>query len=157
MGLDIVTASKRIHDCCIDRLDVAVVYLPRSWTGRKGYILNQSAAIAVIFLLVGRDTGQPAFSTNTVPALSVGTSPFICGLRRIEEGRARRSCELGNGLLPSNSLGGTITLELLECALGLLEIQGAFLEFRAVDFRAFIEAGVLNCRGGWNRDRFGQP
>jgi len=53
--------------------------------------------------------------------------------------------------------GRSAALEPLECALGLLEIRGAFLKFRTVDFRALIKTGILNGRGGWNCDQFCQP
>lgn len=54
-------------------------------------------------------------------------------------------------------LGRAINLETLERDLGLLQIRSAFLEFRNVDFRALIQTGVLNGRGGWNCNRFCQP
>ena len=66
LGLGIVTASKTVHDGCVHWLDVAV--LCTFPIGRKGYILHQCVTIAVIFLLAGRDTGQPAFSATPVPA-----------------------------------------------------------------------------------------
>lgn len=60
--------QKKSTTAGVHQLDVAVcVPSPQE---RKGYILNQCVTIAVIFFLAGRDPGQPALSTNTVPSLS---------------------------------------------------------------------------------------
>lgn len=56
LGLDIVTASKRVHDGWVRWLAVAVfLYLP---TGREGYILKQCTVLGVTFLVRGRHSGQ---------------------------------------------------------------------------------------------------
>ena len=60
--------QKKFTTAGVHRLDVAVcVPSPQE---RKGYILNQSVTIAVIFFLADRDPGQPALSTIAVPSLS---------------------------------------------------------------------------------------
>jgi len=67
LGLGIVTASKRESTTAVF-IGWTSRFLCTFPTGRKGYILHQCVTIAVIFLLAGRDTGQPAFSANPVPA-----------------------------------------------------------------------------------------
>jgi hypothetical protein len=52
LELGIVTASKRVHDGCVDWLDVAVLYVPSPWEGRDTSCINALPLRSFFFLLV---------------------------------------------------------------------------------------------------------
>ena len=120
-------------------------------TGRKGYILNQESSLSSFF-----------FFLVVIPARwcsAIGVAESRCGSTPAGQEEEGRSVLDGptETLDVVEPLGRTTALEALKCALCLLEIGGAFLQFRTVDFGAFVQTGILNrgcCR---NSERLSQP
>ncbi len=79
---------------------------------------------------------------------NIAECPLDLVLRKLLAG-----CEIPKEVL-LEALRRTTALETLECTLRLLEVRGTSLKFGAIDFGTLIKTGVLDSRGGRNRERF---